>query len=70
MALFLLANFLATLCFAFYVYEGLRPSYTYSAKYNVDRKLAKGNGPIVCAKAGRANSILVLALPMDRVYWK
>ena len=52
MAPFLLANFLATLYFVFYVKERLRSSYGYSTKYNVARKLAKRNGAIIDAKAG------------------
>ena len=55
MAPFLLANFLATLYFVFYVSGGLRPPYRYGTKYNVARKLAKRNGAIIYAKAGWAN---------------
>ena len=32
---------------------GLRPSYRYGTKYNVARKMAKRNGAIIYAKAGR-----------------
>ena len=35
MAPFLLANFLATLYFVFYLQGGLRPPYRYGTKYNV-----------------------------------
>ena len=38
-------------------------------KYKIQcRKLAKRNGAIIYAKAGRANPTLVLALPVCRVY--
>ena len=49
MAPFLLANFLATLYFVFYLYQGLCPSYRYGTRYNVARKLAKRNGAIIYA---------------------
>ena len=49
MAAFLLANFLATLYFAIYIFGGLRPPDRYGAKYNVARKLAKRNGAIIYA---------------------
>ena len=49
MAPFLLANFLATLYFAIYIFGGLRPPDRYGAKYNVARKLAKRNGAIIYA---------------------
>ena len=52
MALFLLANFPATLYFVFYLWVGLRPQYRYGTKYNVARKLAKRNGAIIYAKIG------------------
>ena len=52
MASFILANFLATLHFVFYVEEGLRTSYRYGTTYNVARKLAKRNGAIIYAEAG------------------
>ena len=51
MAPFLLANFLATLYFAIYIFGGLRLPDRYGAKYNVARKLAKRNGAIIYAKA-------------------
>ena len=50
MAPFLLANFLATLYFALYLYGGRNPPYTYKAKYDVARKLAKKNGAIIYTK--------------------
>ena len=52
MAPFLLANFVATLHFVFYLQGGLRPPYRYGTEYNVSRKLAKRNGAIIYAKAG------------------
>ena len=69
MAPFLLANFLATLYFVFYLSEGLGPPYRYSTKYNIARKLAKGNGAIIYAEAGRIYPTLYLALIFLMVYY-
>ena len=52
MAPFLLANFLATFYFVFYLQGGLRPLYRYGTKYNVARKLAERNEAIIYAQAG------------------
>ena len=57
-----MANFLGTLYFVFYLLGGLRPPYRYGTKYNVARKLAKRNGAIIYAKAGRIYPTLYLAL--------
>ena len=67
MAPFLLASFLATLYFVFYWYYQylvgvLRPPCRYGTKYNEVRKLAKRNGAIIYAKAGRIYPTLYLAL--------
>ena len=39
--------------FVFYLREWLRHPYRYGTKYNVARKLAKRNGSIIYAEAGR-----------------
>ena len=62
MASFLVANFLATLYFVFFLWAVLRPPSRYGTKYHVARKVAKRNGAITYAKAGRIYPILYLAL--------
>ena len=47
---------------------GLRPPYRYGTKYNVAGKLAKRNGAIIYAKAGRIYPTLYLALLFSIVY--
>ena len=47
MAPFLLANFLATLHFVFYLWGELRPLYRYGTICNSAGKLAKRNGAII-----------------------
>ena len=66
MAPFLLANFLATLYFVFYLQGGLRPPYRYGTKYDAARKLAKRNGAIILLR--KLLELLPLTLMYKKVY--